>query len=257
MLLVWLKEKRRRDSHVDVNIRETHHGAEIWSCFIIWTGSPQLTHSTADWVLEQSFSLCGGFWYHIFGSGTRLYVSGKSVKKPEVTVCSVKTEPTMEGKTALMCLASDMFPPLVQISWKRQEKNNKQEQLPPAEEKQVEFSGSERSAMVRLVNDDTLYNYEYICEVIHEGGKVRNQTLTQEFPDPTIASPPGAVPPRSGPPAGSVPPQLPVKLSVSFQSQCRVKLLCLLYTVLIVKSLVYCCGLSLLMMLRTKGPSTI
>ncbi|MED6237497.1 hypothetical protein ATANTOWER_026235 [Ataeniobius toweri] len=75
MLLVWLKEKRRRDSHVDVNIRETHHGAEIWSCFIIWTGSPQLTHSTADWVLEQSFSLCGGFWYHIFGSGTKLYVT--------------------------------------------------------------------------------------------------------------------------------------------------------------------------------------
>ncbi|MEQ2223541.1 hypothetical protein ILYODFUR_037772 [Ilyodon furcidens] len=156
-----------------------------------------------------------------------------------------------------MCLASDMFPPLVQISWKRQEKNNKQEQLPPAEEKQVEFSGSERSAMVRLVNDDTLYNYEYICEVMHEGGKVRNQTLIQELPGPTITSPPGAVPPRSGPPAGSVPPQLPVKLSVSFQSQCRVKLLCLLYTVLIVKSLVYCCGLSLLMVLRTKGPSTI
>ncbi|KAK5610939.1 hypothetical protein CRENBAI_024191 [Crenichthys baileyi] len=44
---------------------------------------------------------------------------------------------------------------------------------------------------------------------------------------------------------------------LSFQFQCRVKLLCLLYTVLIVKSLVYCCGLSLLMMLRTKGPSTI
>ncbi|MEQ2181952.1 hypothetical protein GOODEAATRI_017005, partial [Goodea atripinnis] len=104
----------------------------------------------------------------------------KPVKKPEVTVCPVKTEPTVEGKTALMCLASDMFPPLVQISWKRQEKNNKQEQLPPAEEKQVEFSGSERSAMVRLVNNDTLYNYEYICEVMHEGGKVRNQTLIQE-----------------------------------------------------------------------------
>ncbi|XP_036938920.1 immunoglobulin lambda-1 light chain-like [Acanthopagrus latus] len=37
--------------------------------------------------------------------------------------------------------------------------------------------------------------------------------------------------------------------AVSFQSQCRVKLLCVLYTVLIVKSLVYCCGLSLLRIL--------
>ena len=47
-----------------------------------------------------------------------------------------------------------------------------------------------------------------------------------------------------------------VCVSVSFQSQCRVKLLCLLYTALIVKSLVYCCGLSLLMILRNNGPST-
>lgn len=47
-----------------------------------------------------------------------------------------------------------------------------------------------------------------------------------------------------------------VCLSVSFQSQCRVKLLCLQYTVLIVKSLVYCCGLSLLTSLTNKGPST-
>ncbi|XP_044223527.1 uncharacterized protein LOC122993442 [Thunnus albacares] len=43
---------------------------------------------------------------------------------------------------------------------------------------------------------------------------------------------------------------------MSFQSQYQVKLLCVLYTVLIVKSLVYCCGLSLLMILRNKGPST-
>ncbi|XP_038127611.1 immunoglobulin lambda-1 light chain-like [Cyprinodon tularosa] len=185
---------------------------------------------------------------YLFGSGTKLYVSGiNKLKKPEVTVCPVKTEPSEEGKTALMCLASDMFPPVVQISWKRQEKNSQQEQRPPAEERQVEVSGSQRSAMVRMVTDETLTNYKYICEVKHEGGNVRNQTWIQEFNAPAAPTPP---------PAAANRPQLPVKPSVSFQSQCRVKLLLLLYTVLIVKSLVYCCGLSLLMSLRTKGPST-
>ncbi|XP_035989415.1 uncharacterized protein LOC118561431 [Fundulus heteroclitus] len=193
---------------------------------------------------------------YLFGSGTKLFVGKKPVKKPEVTVCPVKTEAAEEGKTALMCLASSMFPPLVQISWKRQEQNSKQEKPIPAEEKEKKLSGSRSSASIRLVNDDALYDYEYICEVQHETGKVINQTQLQGLPAPTTRSPPSAAPPGPDPAAASVPPQLPVKLPVSFQSECRVKLLCLLYTVLIVKSLVYCCGLSLLMMLTNQGPST-
>ncbi|KAK5607034.1 hypothetical protein CRENBAI_009629 [Crenichthys baileyi] len=226
MLLVWLKEKRRRDSHVDVNIRETHHGAEIWSCFIIWTGSPQLTHSTADWVLEQSFSLCGGFWYHIFGSGTKLYVTDEQVVKPVVSVYPAASRAHLEGKSSLLCLASDMFPPLVQISWKRQKKDGDLEDLPPAEGEQLELRESGRTASILLVDRDAFYTQRYHCSVNHEGGKVEAQRLQEVHPWILV-------------------------------SPFRVKLLCLLYTVLIVKSLVYCCGLSLLMMLRTKGPYTI
>ena len=40
--------------------------------------SPQLTHSTADSFLYQSHSLCEGRNYLIFGSGTKLYVTGKN-----------------------------------------------------------------------------------------------------------------------------------------------------------------------------------
>uniref|UniRef100_A0A3Q2D0H2 Ig-like domain-containing protein n=1 Tax=Cyprinodon variegatus TaxID=28743 RepID=A0A3Q2D0H2_CYPVA len=100
----------------------------------------------------------------------------ETLKEPVVTVCPVKTEPSEEGKTALMCLASDMFPPVVQISWKRQEKNSQLEQQPPAKERQVEVSGSQRSAMVWMVNDEDLYSYEYICEVEHIKGNVRKKT---------------------------------------------------------------------------------
>uniref|UniRef100_A0A3B5Q9E1 Ig-like domain-containing protein n=1 Tax=Xiphophorus maculatus TaxID=8083 RepID=A0A3B5Q9E1_XIPMA len=99
-----------------------------------------------------------------------------TVKKPEVTVCPVKTEGRVEGDTALMCLASAMYPPLVRISWKRQ-KGSKEEPA-PAEEKQQELSGSKSSAVIRLVKNETLYNYEYICEVQHEG--VKTETPTAE-----------------------------------------------------------------------------
>ncbi|KAM4729090.1 immunoglobulin lambda-1 light chain-like [Anableps anableps] len=207
--------------------------------------------------------LGGGSWY-LFGSGTKLHLTGKAVAKPAVTVCPVTTEGRVEGTTALMCLASAMHPPVVQISWKRQKKDSKQETPAPADERQLELSGSKSSASVRLVNNQTLYDYEYICDVRHEGGNVRNQTRFQELPEPPAptkprpATPPPAAPtaPPAAPAAPPAAPQLPVKLSVSFQARCRVKLLCLLYSVLIVKSLVYCCGLSLLMLLRNKGPST-
>uniref|UniRef100_A0A3B3YRE2 Ig-like domain-containing protein n=1 Tax=Poecilia mexicana TaxID=48701 RepID=A0A3B3YRE2_9TELE len=103
-----------------------------------------------------------------------LLCSGRKVVPPEVTVCPVKTKDRVEGNTALMCLASGMYPPPAQISWKRQ-KGSKEEPA-PAEEKQQEISGSRSSAIIRLVKNETLYNYDYICEVQHEGGKVTNQT---------------------------------------------------------------------------------
>ncbi|KAF1383177.1 hypothetical protein PFLUV_G00128590 [Perca fluviatilis] len=71
--------------------------------------------------------------------------------------------------------------------------------------------------------------------------------IVSEVPAPAASCPPERDPPD----------QLALEeADLSFQSQCRVKLFCLLYTQLIVKSLVYCCGLSLLMILRNKGPST-
>ncbi|XP_041849209.1 uncharacterized protein LOC121645000 [Melanotaenia boesemani] len=189
--------------------------------------------------------------------------------KQVVNVCPIESNVHQEGKSSLLCLASAMFPPLVQFSWKRQKEDGSLEELLPAE---GQFRGSRQSAVIRVVDGDALCRYKYICYVKHEGGTVEAQTQ-QEVP----ASPPPPPPPPASPPPvhATVPPLLqeeifppsdpattsvpvlhPVKLSVSFQSELRVKLLLLLSTVLIVKSLVYCCGLSLLMILRNKGPST-
>ncbi|RVE61296.1 hypothetical protein OJAV_G00169200 [Oryzias javanicus] len=173
-----------------------------------------------------------------------------------------------------------MFPPVVQFSWKRKKNNGQPENLPSTGTEQLDLRESGRSSSILLIHQQEDSSYQYICSVKHEGGTVEVQTQ-QDFAElpaagstaaptshpaaPTShpAAPtshpaaPTSHPASSSIPAegtASVPPLDLVKLS--FQSECRVKLLCLLYTVLIVKSLVYCCGLSLLMILRNKGAST-
>ncbi|XP_019203088.1 uncharacterized protein LOC109195452 [Oreochromis niloticus] len=172
----------------------------------------------------------GGGSYPIFGSGTKLSVTDEQVVKPVVSVYPAASRAHLEGNSSLLCVASAMFPPLVQFSWKRQKKNGGElEELPPAEGEQLELRESGRTIAIRMVDGSDSDTYKYSCWVKHEGGTVEAQTQ-QKVP--------------------ALPPALYVP------SIHKMKLLCLLYTVLIVKSLVYCCGLSLLMILTNKGPST-
>ncbi|XP_074506394.1 uncharacterized protein LOC141776589 [Sebastes fasciatus] len=182
----------------------------------------------------------------IFVSGTKLYVTDEPVVKPVVSVYPAASRAHLEGKSSLLCLASAMFPPLVQFSWKRRKDNGPLEELPPAEGEQLELREPGRTAGILLIRQPENSTYKYRCYVHHEGGTVE-APAEQEVPAPAASCPPEREPAH-----------LPAlqQADLSFQSQCKVKLLCVLYTVLIVKSLVYCCGLSLLMILRNKGPST-
>nr|XP_014269636.1 uncharacterized protein LOC106676804 [Maylandia zebra] len=190
---------------------------------------------------------CNCYLYLIFGSGTKLSVTDEQVVKPVVSVYPAASRAHLEGNSSLLCVASAMFPPLVQFSWKRQKKNGGEaEELPPAEGEQLELREAGRTIAIRMLDGSHSDTYKYSCWVKHEGGTVEARTQ-QELPAPAASCPPEREP-------ADLPALQPADLS--FQSQCRVKLLCLLYTVLIVKSLVYCCGLSLLMMLTNKGAST-
>ncbi|XP_042285192.1 uncharacterized protein LOC121908922 isoform X1 [Thunnus maccoyii] len=176
----------------------------------------------------------------IFVSGTKLYVV-EQVVKPVVSVYPAASRAHLEGKSSLLCLASAMSPPLVQFSWKRQKKNGPLENLTLAEGQQLELREPGRTVAILLLHQQENSTYKYHCYVKHEGITVEAQT------EQAASCPPEREPA-----------DLPAlqQADLSFQSQYQVKLLCVLYTVLIVKSLVYCCGLSLLMILRNKGPST-
>lgn len=192
--------------------------------------------------MYDAFSLCAGRGYRIFGSGTKLFVTGEPVVKPVVSVYPAASRAHLEGKSYLLCVASAMFPPVVRFSWKRREEDGPLEELPPDERgEQLELRGSGRTAVAAILSVRRRENgtYKYRCYVEHEGGTVEAPT-EQEVPAPAASCRPEREPA-----------DLPADcLSVSFQSECRVKLLSVLYTVLIVKSLLYCCGLSLLSVLR-------
>ncbi|XP_073347390.1 immunoglobulin lambda-1 light chain-like [Pagrus major] len=181
--------------------------------------------------------------YDIFSSGTKLFVTGEQVVKPVVSVYPAASRAHLEGKSSLLCVASAMFPPLVRFSWNRRKEN--EEEWLPAEGEQLELRESGRTAAILLVDGDALYTYKYRCSVQHEGGTVEAQTEQGNEGLVTVFSSDSAscgdtVKETLGP---STPPRAPGP------SQYQVKMLCVLYTVLIVKSLVYCCGLSLLMIL--------
>ncbi|XP_059200333.1 immunoglobulin lambda-1 light chain-like [Centropristis striata] len=206
--------------------------------------SVKLTHSATYYCSCRK--LVPHRYYYIFGSGTKLFVVDQQVVKPVVSVYPAAPRAHLEGKSSLLCLASAMFPPLVRFSWKRRKENGPLEELPPAEGEQLELRESGRTAAILLLRQQESSTYKYRCYVQHEGGQVEAPT-EQEVPAPAASCPPEREP------ADLLALQ---QADWSFQSQCRVKLLCLLYTVLIVKSLLFCCGLSLLMVIRNKGPST-
>ncbi|KAJ8011422.1 hypothetical protein DPEC_G00058050 [Dallia pectoralis] len=153
----------------------------------------------------------------MFGSGTRLYVTDQKVQKPRVTIYPAST-PEPNGKITLLCLARDMIPDLVKISWKMMGQNGTALVVPQEEGDVLEQTGEGQTTSMIIIDKEKADVNKYICSVKHEG--CNNKPDTE-----------------------------------SFQSMTSLNLSSLTYTVMIVKSLVYCCGLTILIQLRNTGPS--
>ncbi|XP_078144032.1 uncharacterized protein LOC144542169 [Centroberyx gerrardi] len=198
----------------------------------------------------------GSYGYYIFGSGTRLYVTAERVVKPKVSVYPA-SRADLKGKSSLLCLATSMFPPLVRFSWRREETGT-------TEGETVELGEPGRPAAILLIDREKAAAYPYVCSVKHQGGAVEARIPAGNEGRPLVFSSLLWLQQQLLQPAALQKETQLTRLTlvlfvlspVSFQSQCRVKLLSLVYTVMIVKSMVYCCGLSLLMIHTNKGGST-
>lgn len=76
------------------------------------------------------------------------------------------------GRSALLCVASHMFPPLVSFSWRRRLEGSAEEQPAPAEEEELQLREPHRITAIRLVEQDAARSHRYHCSVQHEGGTV-------------------------------------------------------------------------------------
>ncbi|KAG7225344.1 hypothetical protein INR49_027327, partial [Caranx melampygus] len=120
--------------------------------------------------------------------------------------------------------------PVVSVSPGKDRRWRLSEEFSPANEEQLVFTESGRSAAILLINQPQDATYKYRCSVKHELGTVEAQPL-QEVPAPAAPCPPERASARLA--ALHQADLLPLD---PLQPQCRVKLLCLLYTVLIRES---------------------
>ncbi|KAM9321858.1 uncharacterized protein KZ484_021840 [Pholidichthys leucotaenia] len=129
--------------------------------------------------------------------------------KPMVSVYPAASTVGPEGSGSLLCLASDMFPPLVRFSWKRQKEDGGLEEL---EGEQLEIRESGRTASILMIHQKGHSTEKYHCYVKHEGGTVEAHTQ-QELPAAAASCPPEREP-------ADLPALQPADLS--FQGECRV-----------------------------------
>ena len=201
--------------------------------------------------------------------------SDKRVKEPKVTAYQAPKTQTNK-KTTLLCRASDMFPDLVRFSWKMERDDGRLVEVPEAEREELEQKEDGRVTSVIIIKNQGPKTKKYSCTVKHEVNvddipKIYKKGLSS-FHLCTNVEVSKVNREKIVSPKNMYPLQLNVyffifkRLSictaichriiwfVSFpdllQSMCSVNLASLVYTVMIVKSLVYCCGLSLLLLLR-------
>ncbi|XP_029618049.1 immunoglobulin lambda-1 light chain-like [Salmo trutta] len=208
-------------------------------------------------VSHSATYYCACYWSGVlvFGSGTKLYVTdNNSVQKPKVTVYPA-SKPEPNRKTTLLCLARDMFPDLVKISWKMVDENGRTVEVPKAEREELEQREEGRTTSMIIIDKGKTYSNKYSCSVEHEGGPqdvdIPKEEPTESSPT-TMAAPTTLQVTYASPTTMAAPTTLQVT-NDSFKSICGLNLASLVYTVMIVKSMVYCYGLSFLLHYRNMG----
>ncbi|XP_056880021.1 uncharacterized protein LOC130520320 isoform X7 [Takifugu flavidus] len=109
--------------------------------------------------------------------------------QPVLSVYPAASRDPLEGRTALLCVASDMVPPLVRFSWRRQRADSAVEESPPAHEEELQLREPGRITSIRLLDRDAVHTYKYRCSVQHEGGAVKAQSQQEVAPVPSSIPP--------------------------------------------------------------------
>ncbi|XP_059914018.1 uncharacterized protein LOC132462481 [Gadus macrocephalus] len=212
----------------------------------------------------------GYFTVDIFGRGTTLVVTDRSVERPKVSVYPA-TGADLKGRRSLLCVARDMVPEEVRVSWRRRGGGGGGGK----DGEQLELRAPTYAASILVIDQGETLTDQYICRVDHEGGLQEvefpaeitltsegpgmiEMTLTSEGPgktDVTLATAVTTDPRRPGRPREG-PSDETHRVPESLQVLSRARLASVLYTVMVVKSVLCCCGLALLLLHTNKTSRT-
>lgn len=101
--------------------------------------------------------------------------SATPVAKPSVTVYQAASSDHLEEKRSLLCVASQMVPPVVKITWKSQKQDGSLLAVPPGDTEQLDIIESDYTASILLIHQQDENSHTYGCSVTHEGGTVEGQ----------------------------------------------------------------------------------
>ncbi|KAJ8011423.1 hypothetical protein DPEC_G00058060 [Dallia pectoralis] len=150
----------------------------------------------------------------------------------------------------MLCLASDMFPDIVKISWKMEDGSGQKVDVPQGEREVLEQLGEGQTTSLIIVDKEKANKNKYSCSVKHEKG-TQAADIPKDKPAEAHANIMAAPTCSSRKNANNL-----VTLEVAddfFKTMTSLNLASLTYTVMIVKTLVYCCGLTILIQLRNMG----
>ncbi|XP_072544732.1 immunoglobulin kappa light chain-like, partial [Salminus brasiliensis] len=179
----------------------------------------------------------------IFGSGTRLYVTDKKAKSPELSAYPISNKDE-NGKRTLLCQARGMFPDLVRFTWKDQ--NGKTVELSDTDDllEQKDKGEEVRVTSMLIIDEQKASSSNYTCVVQHED-VVKNIAIPA---DKGQASNPG--------PVQTCPPKEDDHKYGSFELVRRLYPFSLTYVSLLVKNVLYFGAVCVLLYKRREGNST-
>ncbi|KAK0144966.1 Immunoglobulin lambda-1 light chain [Merluccius polli] len=108
--------------------------------------------------------VAGYFTVDVFGGGTTLVVTDTLVEKPKVSVYPA-TGADLKGRRSLLCVARDMVPEVVRVSWRRKGGGGTEN-----EGEQLELRGLPYAASILVIDQQETLRDQYICRVEHESG---------------------------------------------------------------------------------------
>ncbi|KAK0156117.1 Immunoglobulin lambda-1 light chain [Merluccius polli] len=129
--------------------------------------SHSATYYCSCWISQPTEVYVAGYFtvdVLIFGGGTTLVVTDTTVEKPKVSVYPA-TGADLKGRRSLLCVARDMVPEVVRVSWRRKGGGGTEN-----EGEQLELRGLPYAASILVIDQQETLRDQYICRVEHESG---------------------------------------------------------------------------------------